>query len=242
VLLYHDDGVLGGNFKLRAGKGIAGGVNADGKLLVHALPTGNIAVAEDMMESERKVINDAFLITLFQILVDTPQMTATEVMERAREKGMLVAPTAGRLQSEFLGPLIERELGLLMTQGIWPNMPSILKSSPEASEYTIEYDSPMSRLQRAEKASGFMRALSTAAEYAKNTMDIAPLDWFNFDVAMPEILDIHGAPTAWTRTQEEVDAIRAGRQEQAQQQQMVEAAPAMASVMKSAPGMMKPKA
>ena len=241
ILLYHDDGVLGGNFKVRAGKSIAGGVNADGKLLVQTLPVGNIAAGEDLMEMERRVINDAFLITLFQILVDTPAMTATEVLERAREKGMLVAPTAGRLQAEFLGPMIERELQLLASQGLLPEMPPILRDSPEAMEYKIEYDSPMSRMQRAEKASGFMRALDVAANYAKNTQDISPLDWFNFDNAMPEILDIHGAPTSWTRSLEEVLAAREQRAEQLQQQQMVEAAPAIAGMMKNNPGMAKPQ-
>jgi head-to-tail connecting protein len=180
---------------------------------------------------EKAVINDAFLITLFQILIDTPQMTATEVLERAREKGMLLAPTAGRLQAEFLGPLIEREIDLLARQGLLPRVPTILAEA--ATEYRIEYDSPMSRMQRAEKAAGFMRALDSAANYAKLTGDLEPLDFFNFDTATPEILDIQGAPIAWTRTIEEVEQRRATRTQNAQTQQMIDAAPAAASVMKS---------
>lgn len=234
VLLSHDDGTLG-NFSLKAGALNPGGVSKEGRLLVQPLPTGNLAVGDKLMQMEKDIINDAFLITLFQILIDTPQMTATEVLERAREKGMLLAPTAGRLQAEFLGPLIERELDLMAQQGIWPpNMPAILREAGSA-EYKIEYDSPMSRMQRAEKAGGFMRALDMAANYAKNTMDPAPLDFFNFDVAMPEILDIQGAPTSWTRSIEEVQAIRDERAQAAQQQQMVDAAPALASMAKSMP-------
>lgn len=233
VLLAHDDGNLG-SFSLKPGALNAGGLNKDGKRMVDVLPTGNIAVGDKMMQMEKDVINDAFLITLFQILIDTPQMTATEVLERAREKGMLIAPTAGRLQAEFLGRLIERELDLLFQQGLVPEMPSILRNT-EAAEYHIEYDSPMSRMQRSEKAAGFMRALDVAANYAKNTGDLSPLDWLNFDTAMPEILDIQGAPTAWTRSLQDVEALRAGRAQQAQTQQMIEAAPAVAGLMKSAP-------
>ena len=232
VLLAYDDGNLG-SFSMKAGALNPGGVSAEGRALIQALPTGNLAIGEKLMEMERNVINDAFLITLFQILVDTPQMTATEVLERAREKGMLVAPTAGRLQAEFLGPLIERELDLLARQGLLPEMPPILQDS-EAAQYKIEYDSPMSRMQRAEKASGFMRALDVASNYAKNTMDPAPLDFFNFDTAMPDILDIHGAPTAWTRSMEDVQAIRDSRAKQQEQQQMIEAAPAAAGLAKAA--------
>lgn len=231
VLLAHDDGNLG-TFSLKAGALNTGGVTKDGKPLVHVLPTGNLAVGEKMMDMEKDLIKDAFLITLFQILIDSPQMTATEVLERAREKGMLLAPTAGRLQAEFLGPMVEREIDVLARQGLMPPMPQILQQA--AAEYRVEYDSPMSRMQRAEKAAGFMRALDSAANYAKMTGDVDPLDYFNFDVATPEILDIQGAPVAWTRTDEEVQTRRAGRQKQMQAQQAVDAAPAMASVAKQA--------
>ena len=232
VLLAHDDGNLA-SFSMRAGALNAGGISKDGKKLIDVLPTGNLAVGDKLMDMEKAIIHDAFLITLFQILIDTPQMTATEVLERAREKGMLLAPTAGRLQSEFLGPMVEREIDLLARQGLMPRMPQILQDA--AAEYRVEYDSPMSRMQRAEKAAGFMRALDAAANYAKMTGDIEPLDHFDFDMATPEILDIQGAPIAWTRSAEDVAARRAERAKAQQAQQMVDAAPAMASVMKNVP-------
>jgi hypothetical protein len=230
TLLAYDDGKLASQ-SLRAGKMVAGGVSKEGRMLVQPLPTGNIAVGDKMMEMERVVIQDGFLINLFQILVETPTMTATEVLERAREKGMLLAPTAGRMQAEFLGPMIEREITLLARQGLLPQLPPILRDA--AIEYKVEYDNPMSRMARAERAAGFMRALGNAAEYAKMTNDVEPLDFFNFDAAMPAILDIHGAPIAWTRSPEEVEARRAGRAQAAEQQQMIEAAPSMAALMKA---------
>jgi hypothetical protein len=232
VLLAFDDGKLG-MAQLRAGKMVAGGVSKDGRMLVQPLPAGNVGLGDKMMDMEKAIIHDAFLINLFQILIETPQMTATEVLERAREKGMLLAPTAGRLQSEFLGPLIEREIALLARQGLLPDMPPILQQA--AAEYKIEYDNPMSRMARAEKAAGFMRALGSAAEYTKMTGDPSPLDFFNFDRAMPEILDIHGAPTTWTNDIDTVMAKRQQRAEQAQQAQALEALPAMAGMMKNAP-------
>lgn len=232
VLLAHDDGNLG-SFSLKAGALNAGGINKDGKRLIDVLPTGNIMVGDKMMDLEKAVINDAFLVTLFQILVDTPQMTATEVLERAREKGMLLAPTAGRLQAEFLGPLIEREILLLAQQGLMPKLPQILVDA--SVEYRVEYDNPMSRMARAEKAGGFMRALGMAGDYAKSTGDMEPLDWFNFDEATPAILDIHGAPISWVRSEAEVLARRQGRAKQMEQQQLVDAAPALASVAKAVP-------
>lgn len=234
ILLAHDDGNLDG-FTMRSGYLNKGGVSAEGKLLVQPLPTGRVDVGEKLMEMERQVINDAFLISLFQILVETPQMTATEVLERAREKGMLVAPLAGRMQAEFLGPMIERELEVLEAQGLLPSMPAIL--SDAGADYKIEYDSPMSRMQRAEGAAGFMRTLQTASEYTKMTGDATPLDHFNFDQVMPDLLDINGAPVSWTSTEDQIAEKRKARQAQAEQEQMANAAPGMAQMLKAAPGL-----
>jgi hypothetical protein len=232
VLLMHDDDVLG-NFSLKAGAKNVGAVSKDGKKLVHTLESGNFQTNEKMLEMEHAIIKDAFLISLFQILVDHPEMTATEVLERAREKGMLLAPTAGRIESEFLGPMIEREIDLLMQQGLGPQMPPILAQMQ--AEYRIDYDSPMSRMKRAEKAAGFLRSLDQAANFARLTGDPSPLDFFNFDVAMPEINDIYGAPTDWTSSPEEVQAKRDQRSQAQQIQQITDVAPALASVQKQIP-------
>lgn len=226
VLLAYDDGVLDG-FSLKAGALNRGGVNADGRALVQTLPTGNLSVGDKMMDMERQVINDAFLVTLFQILVDTPQMTATEVLERAREKGMLLAPVSGRLQADFYGPMIEREIDLLEQQGLMPEAPPILREA--AAEYKIEYDSPMTRMARSEGAAGFTRAAAQVFDFVKLTGDPAPLDHFDIDAAVPELMDIQAVPVRWTRDLEAVQAIRAQRAEQAQQKLMLENAAGLAA-------------
>ena len=230
VLLTHDDGVLDG-FSLRPGAINPGGVSMDGRPLVHALPVGNLAVGKDLMDDERLVINDAFLVTLFQILVDTPQMTATEVLERAREKGALLSPTMGRQQSEFLGPMIARELDVLMRQNLLPPMPGVLIEA--RGEYKIEYDSPLSRAQRAEEAAGISRLMQVAVEVAANTQNPEPLDHFNWDVIIPEMADIQGVPERWMRSMDEVQALRQGRNQAAATQQLIAAAPGAAALVKA---------
>lgn len=232
VLLAHDDGVLNG-FSLKPGDINYGGVTSDGKPLVHVLPTGNLAIADKMMELERDTINDGFLVTLFQILIDTPTMTATEVLERAREKGILLSPTMGRQQSEFLGPLIEREIDVLAEQGLLPPMPLIVRQMQ--GEWKAEYDSPLSRAQRAEGAAGFMQVVNQARDIVAVTQDPSIMDNFDFDDALPAIADIAAVPTAWMASPEEVQAKRQQRQQQMAAKQAVDAAPAMASVAKALP-------
>jgi hypothetical protein len=230
VLLLPDDGVLDG-FSLKSGSLNWGAVNADGRPLVHTLPTGNLAVGDKMMEYERAIISDAFLMSLFQILTEGPQMTATEVIERVREKGVLLSPTMGRQQSEYLGPLIERELDLLAWQGLLPPRPPVLEEA--GAEYKVMYDSPLSRAQRAEEAAGFFRLVEFAKAYAVETQNPAVLDWVNIDEALPAIADIQAVPPSWLRSMQEVIQIREGRAQQMQEQQQIEAAPAAAGVAKA---------
>jgi len=232
VLLAHDDGVLN-DFSLRPGAMNFGGVTADGKVLVHPLPTGNLSLAKEMMETERQVINDAFLVTLFQILIETPQMTATEVLERAREKGALLSPTMGRQQSENLGPTIDREIDVLHQEQLLPPMPLVLQQA--GIEYKTEYDSPLSRAQKAENAAGLMQLVNWAKDIVAVTQDPSPLDWINWDEAMPQLGSISAVPTRWINDQKGVDAIRAQRQKAQAMQHAADAAPALASVAKALP-------
>jgi hypothetical protein len=230
VLLSHDDGILD-TFSMAPGSMNPGGVTAEGRPLVHALPVGNLAAGQDLMDMERQVINDGFLVSLFQILVDTPTMTATEVLERAREKGALLSPTMGRQQSEALGPMIEREIDVLLKQGLLPPMPELLIEAQ--GEFEIEYDSPLSRSQRAEEASGWLRTLEAAIAYANTTQDLSVLDQFNSDVIYQNLAEINAVPPSWMRGEKEIQELRAARAEQQQMQQALEAAPAAAGVMKA---------
>jgi hypothetical protein len=230
VLLSHDDGVLD-TFSMQPGAMNPGGVSAEGRALVHALPVGNLAAGQELMDMERGVINDGFLVTLFQILIETPTMTATEVLERAREKGALLSPTMGRQQSEGLGPMIEREVDLLIKQGLMPPMPEALIEA--RGEFEIEYDSPLSRSQRAEEASGWMRTLEAAVALANTTGDLAVLDTFNTDVIYTQLAEINAVPPSWLNSPDAIQAIRVERAQQQQAQQMIEAAPAAAGMMKA---------
>lgn len=239
VLLAFDDGVLD-SFSLKPGAVNAGGVSADGRPLVQALPTGNLAIGKEMMDEERSTINDAFLVSLFQILTENPQMTATEVMERTREKGILMNPTFGRLQSEYLGPLVDREIDVLAFQGLLPPMPQILVEAK--GEYRLEYDSPLSRAQRSEEAAGFMRTVESALNIAQQTQNPEPLDFFNWDVAIPQMADIQAVPLSWMRTMDEVKQIRDQRAQSNQTQQAVQAAPGASALLKATAQIQKQQA
>jgi hypothetical protein len=228
VLLAHDDGILD-TFSLLPGRLNPGAVNAEGKPLVHVLPTGNLAAGEDMMAGEQAVINDFFLVSLFRILVDSPQKTATQVIEETREKGMLLTPEI-RQQAESLGPMIDRELDVLRDLRLLPPMPQMLLDA--AGEYTIIYDNPMTRMGRSEESAGFLRMQDYSKEIFAVRQDPAIFDYYNYDVAMPALADNQAVPTSWMNDAKTIKAIRDGRASQQQQQQMMDAAPAAAAMAK----------
>lgn len=229
VLLTADDGIV--DFSMRPGALNKGGMSPDGRPLVGVLPTGNIQINKEMMQEERSLINDAFLVTLFQILTESPQMTATEVIERTNEKGILLAPTVGRQQSEYLGPLIDRELDLLSYQGLLPPMPPRLKEAKGA--YSVVYTSPLSRAMRAQEAAGFMRTLETVKELVNITQDQSLLDPFDFAVAIPAIAEIQSVPESWMADSKAMQQKSKARAEAQKRQQDIQAMPAQAAMMKA---------
>ncbi|MDR0882569.1 MAG: head-tail connector protein [Candidatus Adiutrix sp.] len=123
-LLLPEDEVLSA-FSLRAGSLNYGGLDDQGRQRVVALKLdGQLPIGLSMIEKAREVIEGAFYLKLFQILTETPNQTAAEVWERAREKAQLLGPVLGRQQSELLRPLIDRELDILRAAGALPPPPA----------------------------------------------------------------------------------------------------------------------
>ena len=229
VLLISDDGLIDPD--LRPGAINKGGMSPDGKPLIGTLPVGQIQTTIEMMNEERNLINDAFLVSLFQILTETPTMTATEVIERTNEKGILLAPTIGRQQSEYLAPLIHRELDVLANLQLLPPPPPRLVEA--RGHYDMVYTSPLARAMRAQEAAGFMRTLESVKELVAITGDHSLLHPFNFQVAIPEIANIQAVPESWMASPEEIAAKNKALAQQQQIQQEIQAAPAKAAMMKA---------
>ncbi len=228
-LLLQEDGALQA-FDMRPSALNFGGVDERGMPLVHPLNTGaRVDIGMEMLTAQQRVINDAFLVTLFQILVDAPSMTATEAMLRAQEKGALLAPTMGRQQSEMLGPMIERELDILARAGVLPPMPPELIEM--GGEVEIEYVSPLNRAQRAEDAVAILRTFEAVAPLAQ--VDPSVMMAFNLPAAARELALINGIPAKIVRSQDEIEAMQAEQAEAINTQQLLQAAPVVADTART---------
>ena len=178
IWLTTDDAVMT-PLRTRPGSINGGMLNDDGSPRVRPmLPTGQrFEVDAAITDETRRAVNDFFYINLFQILVDAPQMTATEALIRAREKAALMAPPTTRMQSECLGPMVEREMDLLFSAGKLPAYPPELLEL--GAQYSVEYQSPYASAAEADQASAVLQTFGAVAPMLQFEPDL--LDNFRLD-------------------------------------------------------------
>lgn len=157
---------------------------------------------------------------------DGPAMTATEVHVRVQLIRQLLGPVYGRLQAEYLQPMIERCFGLAYRAGIFEEAPESIAGHP----FTIKYISPIARAQSLEDVSAmdrFEQALGAESEIRPEVVDN-----YNWDEAARHRAKLLGVPAKLIPTDDEVASMRQARQqaqEQQQQQQLAQQAIAQAA-------------
>lgn len=150
---------------------------------------------------------------------DRPQMTAEEVRTRSQLIRQVLGPVFGRLQSEFLNPLIRRCFGLAFRAGDLGMPPKSL----EQFNFVPDYKSPLARAQRYDD----VEAMDKFEAYLMNAIQVKPelLDLYDSDKATNKRAELLGLPVELIREQREVEQIRKQRQEQqasqAQQEQQM---------------------
>lgn len=224
-------------FSIRAGAINWGMVDATtGK--PHAVPYQSGADLRPMLEmiqDRRQGVNDAFMVTLFQVLLEKPpNMTATEALLRAQEKGVLLAPTMGRQQSEYLGPMIEREFDILTEAGEFDDIdvPDALREALfYGAKIEVIYDAPLNRLMKADEAVGLIRTVETLAPlmemYPALRHVINPAKFGRI------VGDANGAPPSAMNTVEEIENLMAKEEQQANMERAAAAAAPLANAAKS---------
>lgn len=154
---------------------------------------------------------------------DGPAMTATEVHVRVALIRQLLGPVYGRLQAEYLQPLIERCFGIAYRAGVLGQAPESLAGR----EFAVRYLSPLARSQKLEQVTAIDTFVAGAIAVAAQTQDTSILDNIDMDAAMRfkgEALSVPGEILRTTAARDQVRQQRAeaqqAAQEQAQQQEM----------------------
>ena len=127
---------------------------------------GRFDVAQLVLDDMRTNIRKALYMDTLGATKGTP-MSATEVAERMADLSRQIGSSFGRLQSEFINPLIRRVIYILKKQG------RITLPSLDNKEIKIIPESPLSR--------------------AQNEQDIADVNRFNSTIGQtfgPEVLNL----------------------------------------------------
>lgn len=172
---------------------------------------------------------------------DGPAMTATEVHVRVNLIRQLLGPVYGRLQTEYLQPLIERCFGIAMRAGILGQAPASLANRP----YTVRYLSPLARAQKLEEVTAIDQYVAgcAAAAQAQVAAGQEPdaMDNVDLDAAARFRGEALGVPSSVIRTEADRDKVRQQRAEARQaaieqQQQMAMQQAVTQAAVKQAPG------
>ena len=224
------------NFKSHPGAWNPGMLSKDGKRLVDILPTGEIQITQEQMVEERDIINNEFLVKLFQMSWENKnasQMSARQVVEFIHDRGILIAPTVGRQHSEYLGPLIHRELSILARLGELPELPPELREA--RATYKVVYTNPLARALRSSKTGALMRVGEMLGTLAQQTgkpeaTDILTL---GFSRSLPAIAENEGIDEDWLATPQELAAAAKARQDAQNEENRIKALPAEAAMQKA---------
>ncbi len=231
LLAPNESAVRGANRRgLRTGPQsiIYGGVTADGRPLYQPLVSGaNVGLGLEMEEQRRLAIREAFFFSLLQ-MVAQPNATATEVLQREEEKLRLMGPQLGRLQSEFLDPLIDRVFGILLREGAFGPEEDIPEPLLEMPEISVAYVSPLARAQRVSEAASADRFIASLGNLAAVTGDNSVFDNVDQDALAQSYADAYGVVNDIIVDAETRDARRQQRMQAQQLQQAAELGPGAA--------------
>jgi hypothetical protein len=170
-------------------------------------------VSQLQREQLKQSIRSIFFVDQLE-LKESPAMTATEVQTRYELMQRLLGPTLGRLQSDYLDPLVQRTFNILYRAGQFGEPPAVVFES--SGELDIIYTGPLVRAQRADIAQGVTRWVASLAELGEVTPDV--LDVPNWDAIAKELASLEGVPAKLMNSDAAIKKSRRERVEAMQQQ------------------------
>lgn len=170
-------------------------------------------------------VKTAFFADLWQQMLDSDrrEMTAAEVGERRSEKLVSLGPVLQQVEGDLLMPLIKFVYWRGVTSGIFPDPPDEIKGHP----IRVEFVSVMHQAMQNAATAGIERVLGFAGNLAPIFPEV--VDNIDIDEAFLTYCDFIGVAPTILNDADKRDAKRQQKAQAAQRQQMLEAAPALAT-------------
>lgn len=208
-------GIYNNRLNLNSGAVNAGLLDQNGRLMAQPiLQAQNPTFAERLIEAKRSSVREGMYVNLFQTMVESPQMTATEALLRANEKGELLGPAGAKVETAIAGA-IDREVDIIQRKGAFETgSPLEPPSTMGGKNVGVKFTGPLARMRRMAEMQGIERVLQMAAAVGQYDQDT--LMRIDGDETLELTREINGAPRKMFRRDEEVAQIR---QQRAQQQE-----------------------
>lgn len=203
-----DDGVINpATINLAPGTIIPKAVGSAGLRPLEA--PGRFDVSQLILDQLRSRILKALLVDQLG-QVNSPRMTATEVVERAAEMARILGATYGRLQSEMLTPLMSRAHAILARRG------EILDLPIDEGIVALDYKSPQTRYQGQQDIQSAMIWLDAVRTMGPEALSAVNLpraaSWLGRALGVPEEL-IRSTSSTELTGDEMIDIIASGLSE-----------------------------
>jgi hypothetical protein len=215
-------------------EGFIGNVKLGGNSIVYSRDPQNVRLlptelrldlsslkANDLKQS----IRDIYLTDQLN-LPNNSRMTAEEIATRRSEMERLLGPTISRFETEVLGPMLERVVGIMMRTNALPEMPASLQEVKQHASLEIEYVGQLARAQRMTEIQSMQNWLSMLTQWAEINPDVLQIP--DLPAMARLAAPILGVPKRGirgsTETQEKIDEIKTQQDAQAKQMQMAQTA------------------
>ena len=178
-----------------------------GRILIQPiLPAPNPSLMFELLNFRQMQVKDSMYLNLFQTMANAPQMSATEAMIRAQEKGEFLGPTASRIQAA-LSRLVDREIAILERKGAFREGSKLAPPDDMRNKtFNVRFSAPVDRLRKASDVVGIARTIEMTAQLAQIDPDV--VDNIDADETFDIIRQRLGAPRKIMRKPEEVEEIR----------------------------------
>ena len=187
---------------------------------------GNYTIAELTAQDLVESIHRAFYLDAIQ-LKQSPQMTATEALERTAIMQRSLGPVISRNKPGILTPLIERTFNAMLRAGKLPPVPESIQSA----DIDIVYTGPLAASNNMDEAQLLQTYLSIIGGVAQFKPEV--LDNIDEDAIARRLAEDMNIDPSFNNSVEEVEQARQARAEQQQQMAAAEQARAEGEAMQA---------
>ncbi len=175
-------------------------------------------INDSIAATERRV-NEAYFVDLFLAITNMEGIqpkNQLELNQRNEERLLMLGPPLERLQSDFLGQIVERTFNQMVRAEMLPPPPAELS----ATTLNIRFISALAQAQRAVEVGTIERTSLFASQLSQFNPEV--LDVFDFDEALKKFAQLTGTIPSVIVPSDDVDQVRQARAEQQQAQQQAE--------------------